>query len=58
MKRELFDIWETEPDRQVFRWHVQMVNYVARVPSKEAAEKLVAATMRCREQEAKKIKTK
>ena len=55
MKRELFDIWETETDRPILRWHVQMVNYIAHFPSEELAISFVAATKKAREQAAKSV---
>jgi hypothetical protein len=54
MKTELFSIWEN-PARDQWRWHVQMVNYVAHFNTRGEAERFVAATKKAREQDAKSV---
>lgn len=56
-KPQLFDIWEN-PEREKFRWHVMMVNYVAHFPTQELAESFVKATKRAREQDSKSVRSK
>ncbi len=48
MKRELFDIWEDTDDTGPFPWRVQMVNYVAQLRSRPAAESFVESTKKAR----------
>jgi hypothetical protein len=43
-KPELYDIWqEEEPAIPELPWRMQLLNYIAQYPSKEAAEKHKAA---------------
>jgi hypothetical protein len=57
MKRELFDIWQN-PDRDLWSWHVAMVNYVAHFNTQEEAERFVETTKKAREQDAKSVTSK
>jgi hypothetical protein len=54
MKRELFDIWKDDVQYgTVYPWRAQLVNYIGRFPTQDAAEKFVAATKAAREKAAK-----
>lgn len=51
MSHARYDIWEEPNVNIAFPWRVQMINYVASVSSREAAERLVEATKKYREKE-------
>jgi hypothetical protein len=55
MKRELFDIWEEPNAGTIFSWRAQMVNYVANMPTRAAAERFVESIKKARAQDAKSV---
>ena len=57
MKRELFDIWEEPNSGTIFPWRAQMVNFVANLPTRVAAESFVESIKKARAQDAKSVVT-